>query len=64
MRLNSPPNRLTPRNCGFESRPGRPYALIQPITEAEVDDLLWSDLVRNHVSRAWDDDDDALYDYL
>ena len=43
---------------------GKPYAFIQPLTETDLEDLDWKALGRQHLAKAWDGDDDALYDYL
>jgi prevent-host-death family protein len=46
------------------TRHGKPYALIQPITEHDVESLQWKTLAKERLSRAWEGEDDALYDYL
>jgi prevent-host-death family protein len=46
------------------TRHGRPYALIQPLSERDLDELDWGALARARLARAWDDEEDALYDYL
>jgi prevent-host-death family protein len=43
---------------------GKPYALIQPITEQDLEELGWDQLTRNRLRKAWEGEDDALYDYL
>lgn len=43
---------------------GKPYALIQPISEKDIEDLEWKELSRKRLDRAWEGDDEALYDYL
>ncbi len=43
---------------------GKPYALIQPISERDLEDLEWKQLARYRLARAWEGDPDALYDYL
>ncbi len=43
---------------------GKPYAMIQPISEKDLEDLAWSQLARRRLARAWEKDEDALYDYL
>ncbi len=43
---------------------GRPYALIQPISERDLDDLGWQQLTMRRLQQAWEGEDDALYDYL
>lgn len=46
------------------TRHGKPYALIQPISERDADDLMWAGLAQRRLTQVWDDEDDALYDYL
>ena len=46
------------------TRHGKPYALIQPLTERDLDDLAWRELRRDRMARAWAGEDDELYDYL
>ncbi len=43
---------------------GRPYALIQALDEEALEELAWGELARHQLERAWEDEDDALYDYL
>jgi prevent-host-death family protein len=43
---------------------GKPYALIQPLSEQDLDELEWKELARKRLARAWEGDEDALYDYL
>ena len=43
---------------------GKPCALIQPISERELERLGWKQLAERQLVAAWDGDDDALYDYL
>jgi len=43
---------------------GKPYALIQPISERDLEDLDWQPLAEARLRQAWEGDDDALYDYL
>jgi prevent-host-death family protein len=43
---------------------GKPYALIQPITEANLETLGWDELAKRRLEEAWEGEDDALYDYL
>jgi prevent-host-death family protein len=43
---------------------GKPYALIQPLDEGDLEELEWKQLARRKPVRAWEGDDDALYDYL
>lgn len=43
---------------------GKPYALIHPVEEGDLEVLEWRDFSRRKLARAWDDDEDALYDYL
>lgn len=46
------------------TRHGKPYALIQPISEQDLEGLEWKGLSRRRLSKAWEGEDDALYDYL
>ena len=43
---------------------GKPYAVIQPILQGDLEELEWKDLARKKLAKAWEDEDDALYDYL
>ena len=43
---------------------GKPYALIQPISEGDLEALGWEQLARTRLQQAWEGEDDALYDYL
>jgi prevent-host-death family protein len=43
---------------------GRPYALVQPIEEKDLEELEWRELARRQLSGAWKGEDDELYDYL
>ena len=43
---------------------GKPYALIQPISEADLEELEWRQLAKKQLARAWQGEEDALYDYL
>ncbi len=43
---------------------GKPYALIQPLSEHDLADVGWDRLAEARLRQAWDDEDDALYDYL
>ena len=42
---------------------GKPYALIQPISERDLETLDWRRLADEQLRRAWAEEDDALYDY-
>lgn len=46
------------------TRHGKPYALIHPITELDLDSLDWKDIAKARLNKAWEGDDDSLYDYL
>jgi prevent-host-death family protein len=46
------------------TRHGKPYALIQPITEQDLERLEWKELAGRRLDKAWEGEDDALYDYL
>ena len=43
---------------------GKPYALIQAISEHDPEDLGWDRLAAQRLEEAWAGDDDARYDYL
>jgi prevent-host-death family protein len=43
---------------------GKPYALIQPLAEGDLEELEWRQLARKRLARAWEGEEDALYDYL
>ena len=43
---------------------GKPYALIQPLTERDLEELDWQRLAARALSRAWEGEEDELYDYL
>ena len=43
---------------------GKPYALIQPLDESDLEELEWRQLARKQLARAWEGEEDALYDYL
>lgn len=43
---------------------GKPYALIQPISERDLEELGWARLGQDRLRQAWEGEDDALYDYL
>ena len=42
---------------------GKPYALIQPLSERELEDIEWRQLAKHRLTRAWEGDPDGLYDY-
>jgi hypothetical protein len=42
---------------------GKPYPLIQPLEEGDLEELEWKQLARRKLARAWEGEDDALYDY-
>ena len=43
---------------------GKPYALIQPLSEQDLEELEWKEFAKKRLARAWEGDEDALYDYL
>jgi prevent-host-death family protein len=43
---------------------GKPYALIQPLSERGLEDLEWREFARKRLAHAWEGEADALYDYL
>ncbi len=46
------------------TRHGKPYALIQPLDQADLEELEWKRLARRKLTHAWEGEEDALYDYL
>ena len=46
------------------TRHGKPYALIQPIMDSDLEELEWKQLSKSRLISAWKGEDDALYDYL
>ena len=46
------------------TRHGKPYAVIQPLEEADLEGLEWKQLARKKLARAWEGEEDSLYDYL
>jgi prevent-host-death family protein len=46
------------------TRHGKPYAIIQPITEEDLEDLEWKGLASRRLGKAWEGEEDKLYDYL
>ena len=46
------------------TRHGKPYALIQPIDAGDLDELEWRRLAEARLRKAWEGEDDGLYDYL
>jgi prevent-host-death family protein len=43
---------------------GKPWAVIQPLRDEDVEQLEWSSLARKRLAEAWEGEDDDLYDYL
>lgn len=43
---------------------GKSYALIQPISERDLEDLGWKQLGEARLREVWEGEDDALYGYL
>jgi prevent-host-death family protein len=43
---------------------GKPYALIHALSEQDLEDLEWRRLARRRLEKAWEGEEDALYDYL
>ena len=43
---------------------GKPYAIIQPISEQDLEGLGWKQLAENRLRAAWEGEDDGLYEYL
>jgi prevent-host-death family protein len=46
------------------TRHGRPYVLIRPLSERDLEELGWSDLAESRLAEAWEGEPDELYDYL
>ena len=46
------------------TRHGKPYALIQPFSEQDLEELEWKGLAKERLARAWEGEADGLYDYL
>lgn len=42
---------------------GKPYAIIQPISEKDLEELAWERLGTDRLREAWEEEH-ALYDYL
>jgi prevent-host-death family protein len=43
---------------------GRPYAIIQPLQQSDLEQLEWNQLARGKLARVCEGEEDALYDYL
>ena len=43
------------------TRHGKPCAVIQPITEQDLEELEWARLANRRLAQAWEGEDDALY---
>ncbi|MGH9366994.1 MAG: type II toxin-antitoxin system Phd/YefM family antitoxin [Thermoanaerobaculia bacterium] len=43
---------------------GKPWALIQPLSETDLEELPWKQAAKKRLSQAWEGEPDALYDYL
>lgn len=46
------------------TRHGKPFALIQAISEADLESLDWGRLTKAKLLRSWEGEPEALYDYL
>lgn len=46
------------------TRHGKPYAIIQPLFDEDLDALAWNELGKRRLARAWEGEPDELYDYL
>ena len=46
------------------TRHGKPYALIHPISECDLEELEWERRGLNRLLQSWKDEDDSLYNYL
>ncbi len=40
---------------------GKPYALLQALSEEDLEDLAWRDLARKKLADAWEGEEDDLY---
>ena len=52
----------TPTDTSATARPRR--SLIQPITEQDLESLVWKGFAKRRLAKAWEGEDDSLYDYL
>ena len=43
---------------------GKPYALIQPLEEADLEEIEWRQFAQKKLAHAWEGEEVALYDYL
>ena len=43
---------------------GKPYAILQPLTDADLEKLEWKRMAEESLQRAWEGESDELYDYL
>ena len=43
---------------------GKPYTLIQPLSDRDLEDVDWQRLTARRLAEAWEDEPDALYSYL
>lgn len=43
---------------------GKPFALIKPLSEQDLEKIEWKELRKMRLAKAWEGDGDALYDYL
>lgn len=43
---------------------GKPYAMIHPLFERDLEELEWRTLAQRRLNKAWEDDADGFYDYL
>lgn len=46
------------------TRHGKPYALIQPLSEKHLEELEWNKLAKRRLADTWEGESDGLYDYL
>jgi prevent-host-death family protein len=46
------------------TRHGKPCAIIQPITPADLESLEWRGVTKRRLIKAWEGEDDSLYGYL
>lgn len=46
------------------TRHGKPCAIIQPLTGQDLESLVWKGIAKKRLAKAWEGEDDSLYDYL
>ena len=46
------------------TRHGKPYAMIRPVEPQDLEDVEWGRLSSRILAKAWEGEEDRLYDYL